>query len=719
MYIATAQPDSTRKKVAVVLSGGGAKGVAHIGVLQVLEDAGIHVDYVVGTSMGAIIGGLYSIGYSPQSLDSLVRAQNWEWLLSDKPKPTNRTFAEVDVEKSYVLSRPIMFKNGPLAASDGFIRGENLNGMFSKLTIGYHDSINFLTLPKPFTCIATDITMGDEVILNSGVLPEAMRASMAIPGVFSPVRKNDMILVDGGLVNNFPADVARRMGADIVIGVDVQAEFHKNDTLRSIPSIAGRIIDIACRNKFEDNLKLTDLYIKVDVEGYSSASFNHEAIDSLIKRGYSAAMGKIGQIDSLAASLAPQKEEAQKCWNENQKIFVRSIQFECNKGVDVEKLLKKCNLRERSFVDIADIDFALGELSSKLNFSSVNYRLYQQPDSSYRLKFLLKMGNNSMVNLGIRFDSEEVVSLLMNTRTKLFSGIPEISITGRLGKQYMGNLKYIINTSPLSNFGISYTYWYHDIDINQNGKRICNVVYSYHDVELGYENMRFNNFRILVGAGLEIYHNLDILHRSPEIFGSDLSSSYHFLKYIIRTDFNNQNQMYYPTRGIRFGAQGTVYTDNAIQYKDHDPFYAVSAMFTCAIPLSKRFTFEPSTYGRLVEGSDVPKFYLNAFGGESPARYFQQQIPFTGIGRVEMTDDVLLAVYAKFRYEFSNRHYISLISNMAFSNTCIGQLFTDELVYGVGLCYSYNSLLGPLELSASYSNRTDRLFGYLNLGFYF
>ena len=223
-------------RVAVVLSGGGAKGVAHISALKVIEEVGIPVDYVVGTSMGSIIGGLYAIGYSPTQLDSLVRSQDWEWLLSDKPKRDYRTLTEQENEVRYILSVP-MTRKGSLLKPESLARGQNIGDMFAALTIGFHDSIDFRRLPVPFACIATDITDGSEVILNRGVLAEAMRASMAIPGVFSPVRKDGMILVDGGLVNNFPVDVARNMGADIVIGVDVQEGLHKEDRLNSLSEI--------------------------------------------------------------------------------------------------------------------------------------------------------------------------------------------------------------------------------------------------------------------------------------------------------------------------------------------------------------------------------------------------------------------------------------------------------------------------------------------------
>ena len=226
-----AQTDSTaskpkveRKKVAVVLSGGGAKGMAHIGALKVIERAGIPIDYITGTSMGSIIGGLYAIGYNANSLDSMVRVQDWSYVITDKEDLTKQSLADRKKQNTYVLNRGITV--GKLNYNDGgIIQGKNLAELFQQLCYGYTDSLDFSTdLPIPFACVATNVIDNSEYDFHSGRLPVAMRASMAIPAAFSPVRIGDMVLVDGGLRNNYPADIAREMGADIIIGVTVQGE---------------------------------------------------------------------------------------------------------------------------------------------------------------------------------------------------------------------------------------------------------------------------------------------------------------------------------------------------------------------------------------------------------------------------------------------------------------------------------------------------------------
>ena len=206
----------------------------------------IPIDYIVGTSIGSIVGGLYAIGYTPSQLDSIVRRQEWSLLLSDKTERKKLSLDRREEKEIYIISIP--FDPSKKQKMDGLIQGENLNALFSDLTIGYHDSIDFKNLPIPFACVATDIVSGNEIAFHKGVLSAAIRASMAIPGAFTPIRKDSMVLVDGGLKNNYPADVAKQMGADLIIGVSVQSEPQKAEKLNKVTDILTQVIDFACKN---------------------------------------------------------------------------------------------------------------------------------------------------------------------------------------------------------------------------------------------------------------------------------------------------------------------------------------------------------------------------------------------------------------------------------------------------------------------------------------
>ena len=430
----TAQP-GPRKKVGVVLSGGGAKGMAHIGALKVIEEAGIPIDYVVGTSMGSIIGGLYSIGYTPEQMDSMVRRQDWSFLLSDKIPRSEQNMAEREASEKYVFSLPFG-KNAKTQAVGGLIKGQNLANLFSELTVGYHDSIDFNKLPIPFACVSENIVNGNEVNFHKGVLATAMRASMAIPGVFTPVRLDSMVLVDGGVVNNYPVNVARAMGADIIIGVDVQNDLKPANELNSTGSILGQLINLMGLELYKKNLKETDTYIKVDVEGYSAASFTPSAVDTLIRRGEEAALAQKNSLIKLKQELGLDSTYMPKPlpsypYSPNRKVYIKEITFDGLDEKDKRWLLKRCDLKEDSEISLRRIEEATAILCSNLEYSSATYNLPEAPGGGYNLHFLLSKKYENKLNVGIRFDSEETASLLINVTSNFRGKSTHYAVTDR------------------------------------------------------------------------------------------------------------------------------------------------------------------------------------------------------------------------------------------------------------------------------------------------
>ena len=396
-----------RPKVAVVLSGGGAKGTAHIGALKVIEEAGIPIDYVVGTSMGAIVGGLYSIGYTPQQLDSMVNAQNWKFLLSDAPNPKDVLLDDRLKSEHYVLSIPFSLKSANISDA-GIIKGRNLARLFSTLTDGYQDSVNFNRLPIPFACVSENLVDGSEVVFHEGILATAMRSSMSIPGVFVPVDLNGMVLVDGGMVNNYPVDVALGMGADYIIGVDVQSPLLKASGLKSLKDIFGQIINLQGERKYRENLRKTDVLIKVDVSGYSAASFTKEAIDTLIVRGERAA------IDSWDGLLALKKKLGlADDYQPRRPGPFRLPGVDADKEIPVDSQIAAPAVRENK------------------------------------------------LNIGFRFDTEELAALLANTDF-YFGRRREslVSLTARLGKRTLARLGYSYQWRGGWQAGLAYQFDY-------------------------------------------------------------------------------------------------------------------------------------------------------------------------------------------------------------------------------------------------------------------
>lgn len=709
-----------RPRVAVVLSGGGAKGVAHISALKVIEEEGIPIDYVAGTSMGAIIGGLYALGYSPAQLDTLVRNMDWEWLLSDRPKRIYRTLMERENEKRYILSVP-MTRRITLQKPESIGKGQNISDMFAALTMDYHDSIDFRRLPVPFACVATNLTDGSEVVLERGVLAEAMRASMAIPGVFSPVRKDSLVLIDGGMVNNFPVDVARRMGADIVIGVDVQQGLHEADKLNSLSGILSQIVDIACQNKYKDNRQQTDVYIKVNVQGYSAASFTRQAIDTLICRGWQAADSRRNELRKVAARIG-QKEIPQTADTPRsllqEDVFIRKIRFEGAGTKDDDRVIRRCRLHENNWTSYARIEQALAVLRGELNYSEVSYRLFKEEDG-YQLVFYMADKNATAFNIGARFDTEEVASLLLNSSFYFSTRLPSsLSVTGRLGKQYMAGVEYIFQPSLMRNINLGYTYRYHDIDFYRRGDKACNATYNHHTFEAGYSSVWIRNFSYRLGMAYELYHNTDVMYRQ-DAYRPGRRMTDNTLRYFIRADYNAQDHAVFPTRGLRFSASGSVYTDNMTGYRGHSPFYALAGSVAWAYSFNDRLTLLPAGDIRILEGDDIPLCYTNALGGEMPSRYLAQQVPFIGAGHVEPAGDVLLVGNLKLRYRVSGKHYLSCIGNIASSTGKFSRIGKERILYGLGMNYTFGTIFGPLGITAGYSNLAENFYCFANIGYCF
>lgn len=722
LFLALPALAQERKKVGVVLSGGGAKGVAHIQALKVIEEAGIPIDYIVGTSMGSIIGGLYSIGYTPQQLDSMVRKQDWMFLLSDRVKRSAMSLNEREKSEKYVFSFPFT-KSPKDAVSGGIIKGQNLANLFTELTVGYHDSVDFNKLPIPFACVSQNIVNGEQIVFHNGILATAMRASMAIPGVFTPVRKDSMILIDGGMINNYPVDVARSMGADIIIGVDVQNNLKGIDKLNIAPDILSQIIDLTTKNNHQSNVGLTDTYIKVNVEGYSSASFTPAAIDSLMHRGEVAARKQWASLLALkkkigiADTFVPQSHGPYTMFSKDRTLHVKEITFSDVEENDKKWLMKKCKLQENSRISMRQIEQALFILRGNQSYSNASYTLTDTPEG-YKLNFLLEKKYEKTINVGIRFDSEEIASLLINATAQLKTHIPsKVSVTGRLGKRYMARVDYTLEPMQQRNVNFSYMFQYNDINIYDHGDRAYNTTYKYHSGEFGFSDVWYKNFRFGFGARIEYFKYKDFLFKKPE-FTMNVNSEY-FISYFAQLRYNTFDKGYFPSKGSNFSGAYSLYTDNFARYNGHAPFSALSASWESVFSISNRLTLIPALYGRVLIGQEIPYAYENALGGDVFGRYLPQQLPFAGIYNIELTHNSVAVASLKLRQRMGSKHYITLAGNFALSDDNFFKILKGNRIYGCSIGYGLDSMFGPLEASLGYSNQSKDVGFYVNLGFSF
>lgn len=712
-----------RKKVGLVLGGGGAKGVAHVGVLKVLEEAGIPIDYIAGTSMGAIVGGLYAIGYSASEIDSMVRVQDWSLLLSDRVRRNDLSFPEKENSERYVFSLPFGKKEIDI---EGMIKGLNLQNLFSSLTIGYHDSVDFNRLNIPFACVALNVVDGKEYVFHEGSLPLAMRASMAIPAVFAPVRLDSMVLVDGGIKNNYPADVAKDMGADIIIGVDLgTSDLKQLERIKTPWDIVGQIIALHGYEKYGPNREMTDLLFRPDTDPFTSASFSEQALDTLIDRGEQIARAQWDEILALKKRIGLASDEKPYPTVGSSHVYptlntdtfrIRSIRYE---GVDPrdEKWLSQISgLKENSLITMKDLEKAMSVVVGTNLYANVNYKLVGERQED--LVLTVQEKSNTALNVGLNFNTEDIVNLLLNltysNRVKYHS---RFSVTGRIGKRTYGRVDYAVERNPLRNFNFSYMFTYHDLDVYNRGDKVVNVTYRHHFAELGYSDMNWLNFKLKLGLRYEYFDYNSVLYT---IGNQDYeATSDGFISYFVQAHLETLDRRYFPSKGVSLEADYSIYTDNFVTYKGHTFFSALKLGFLTVLPLTSHLCLLPSVNGRVLIGQDPAYPFLNAVGGDMPEHYLPQQLAFAGLSHVEIFNNSVVIVGLTLRQRVSDRHYFSLVANYAIHEDNFFDLFEGESVWGGSIGYAYNSIVGPMSLNLGLSNRDKSPQFYLNLGYSF
>jgi NTE family protein len=707
----------------VVLSGGGAKGMAHIGALRVIERAGIPIDIITGTSMGSIIGGLYSIGYNAQSLDSMVRVQDWSYVITDKEDLSNQSLSDQRKQNTYFYTTGLTIGKRDLQAG-GFIKGKNLAELFQQLCTGYTDSLDFThDLRIPFACVATNVIDNSEVDFHSGRLPQAMRASMAIPAAFSPVRIGDKVLVDGGLKNNYPADIAREMGAEVIIGVTVQGAPKVAEDMSGTMSILSQIIDVNCKNKYDENLAITDLHLQVDTKGYGSASFSPAAIDTLIRRGEELAMRhwndiialkqRIGIDDSFSpVILQPLRPKVM-----TEKQHVVGYTFE-NMTPQAERFLRqKFNLNKVDSIDAKLEQAITTTMRIDLFYQTAECRLVPEGDD---VRVILSAGNRKSVQLhaGVRYDTEEYAAVQVGLDIPMKTAIPvSTDITLRLGKRMMARGELTVHPRSITRPTLTYAFRRNDVDIYFKGERDYNIRYNQFQAEIIPINHDLRHFNIQYGLRWDYMHYRNKLGTETAI--QVVLKNEHFYSYHARVNYNSEDNWYFPTRGARFSAEYSYLTDNFAKLDDKPGMSEVKANWRMSFTLGDRFTLQPMFYGRLLFGTIVPPAFGNTIGGDWFGHYVEQQMPFAGIGNMEYVDHHFVAAQLQAQQRISDNNYVLFRVAGAQQASKVKELLDSRTLIGVQASYYYNTMFGPVGASIGYSNRTKKPYLFLNIGYEF
>ncbi len=649
------QTQKDRPIVAVVMSGGGAKGVAHIGALKVIEEAGYPIDIICGTSMGALVGGLYSIGWTPTELDSIVRSQEWTVLLSDRIEPDQLNLHQREEQNTYALIRGLS-SDKPL--SGGLIRGRNLMELFKQLCSGYLDSLDFNLLPVRFACVATNIVDNTEVDFHGGSIVKAMRASMAIPGVFTPVRIDDKVLIDGGLRNNFPVDIAKEMGADIIIGINVQNAPRTADEVVGATDVFNQIVDINCKNKYEENLEMCDVVIRVDVTGYSAASFTKSAIDSLLTRGE---MQARSQLEELIA------------------------------------------LRQNANID------------STVRPPYFTHPMVEQPEPIVISKAL----GAPVARVGFRFDSEEMAAVQISGSLPIHTKVPmQIDATARLGRRIEGNLSCIFVPGGFTSPSISYGFRRNELDIYSNGSRMYNILYRQHHAHAIPLNFNLHNFNIRAGLHWDFYDYYGRILTASAVVPTEIAnlSDEHWFLYRFVAEQDNENHWYFPSSGQRTRIVGTYITDNLFGIGNQSGLLDISANWRANINFGGGFSLQPMLYGRIIFGGEIPVCYASVLGNEWFNHDVEQQVPFDGIKYIEYIDRNFVALRLQAQYNPTGNHYIQLRFTAANCHDELNDMVAMPNMYGSTLAYFFDSYFGPIGATIGINSLSKKPQFYLNIG---
>lgn len=743
----------SRQTVAVVLSGGGAKGAAHVGVLRALEENGIPVDMVVGTSMGGLVGGLYSMGYSAEYLDSLIRAIDWNMMMSDKVPLSMISYDRRKYTEKYSFSVPFhyagtkekknlgqqlgveqqepqsgleVFQARAGSMPEGYLKGYNVYNILNSLTVGYQDEMEFKDLPVPFFCVASDVVSLLEVNWTKGKLVDALRSTMAIPIYFTPIRVNGMILIDGGTRNNFPVDIAKAMGADYIIGVDL-ADVTTYSDINNIPDILMQSISMMGKESYDVNMGGLDIYIHPDLTGYNMLSFGKENIADIIGRGYAAAQQHIDEIKALQKVVG----NTPKVLNNKPAtdigvtpVLVGQIEFDGLTPKEGRFFFDKLTIHPGEYVNKQKIEENVSFIFGTGAFESVTYSLLGTGEP-FRLTFNCVKGPIHRAGAGFRIDSEEVVSILLDLglgKHKLYG--TRLNINSKISNN--PTLDVEMNYTPLKGpkASLELQMRYPNADFKWTDDINTAATYKYHmlhnTAKFSIASPKWTHGYLSAGAK---YENMPyyVLPRQDEVYSfkngwySDAASAF------LRFRYDSQDNGYFPSRGSRFAIEYdfTFYGgDKTVSFK---PYHTLAMDWSFVIPMGERFSLIPSFNTRFLTGDEHFIPHLNYVGGVIGGRYNPSQIPFFGYNGLYEARDLLGTATLDARFKINQHNFVTARGGVLKDADKV-VLSTDMIIptaWAAGLEYAYRTVAGPLKADINWNSQTRKIGVYFGVGYEF
>ncbi len=674
-------------RIGIALSGGGAKGFAHIGTLRVLEEAGVQIDAIAGTSVGSLVGGLYAIGYTPHMLEELTIEQDWEALFTDAYDRRSWTI-ESKLARQYLIELPIRDQRPQLPA--GLVAGQRISQLLTGLTWAVHSVSDFRTLPIPFAAVATDLETGDAVVLDHGFLPQAMRASISIPSVFAPVKVGDRVLIDGGLSRNLPAQDVRELGAEIVICSDVSEPLASADSIRTLLDVLDQSLSFRTTESTNEQRRLCDVLIEPDIHGLSSIEFDRVA--EWIERGAAAAHQALPEIVALAGSSADRRP-VRRPLPLSDSVYVHDLALEGLRQAPRRTVADGLNLGVPGWLTREDVDDAISRAYSSGLFASVTYRLESMPLGDSALTVLavqFEEERRDRLGLGFRYETRYKASLLISaTLRSLLQHGSVTRLNLRLGQQIQLSGQYFRRSGPRRMLSLGGTAGWSQapIDIFEDGRRVAEVRVDVISLS-GLAGLALGN-TALAGVAIkgEYAHNRGAV--TADLF--DEKQTFYTLSGVLRVDSYDRDA--FPRRGVslvlksewadRSIGSGLSFSHSVLDAGARLPVHRSTSVIA-------RATLGTSS------GDDLPTHYLFFLGGSSPYFIFQDRhFPFFGLETHERRGTHVQSFQLGLQVQFASRFFVILRWNAG--NTFDEWDFDpDAYTAGYGLTFGVRTPFGPV-----------------------
>ena len=771
-----------RPTVGLVLAGGGARGLAHLGVIKYLEELGIPVDVVTGTSMGGLVGGLYAMGYTHDQLDSLVRAIDWPVMMSDNIPNTNISYRLRKYRDRFVIRIPFHYDDEDLeerfrrerlvdklgeeaghgsndmlkeavtkmgiGMPDGYLFGLNVRDMLSSVSVGYQDSLSFAELPIPYACVATDMYTMTPKYWTSGSLPDAMRSTMAIPFYFRAVRTEGAVLLDGGMRNNFPVDLAKEMGADIIIGSEMSVP-RQLDELNSPVDLLFQTITLLSKETAGPAREMVDFEVYHELKGYNMLSFDDKSVDDIINQGYQNALANKESFEAVAALVAgkavptvrrpaPAVNLAQK------KVRVGSIRFEGITQQELRAVLHPKDYPEDMEFDREKVERLLNKIYGSNVFESVTYHLAGR-EEPYVLVFDCQKGQVNDFALGVRADTDETVALALH----LGLGTRRL-----MGPRFTADLKLGTNPALTLDFSRKFAKGIPTIGVdfrtrlmrtnigwdNSVEERLWSMAA---DVYLEDSRMTRGTFRVGLTAEMDPYEQ----YLSYGETWKDWDWKSYWLSAFANFKFDTFDDGYFPTRGVRLTLKGrynfagySIDLDKNYAVLEEDPalteggrvprYISTLASVEAAFSIGNHFTILPKLYAAWYQpfGVNIMSYlardYMNMkhttmLGGFMPDRYTEFQIPFfLWPANTRNSSPYTAMAQLDLRYCFARKNYVSVRSGVLVRGDELRDFAENYKYWAFGAEYARQTPVGPLRLAAQWG-RIGGFSVYASIGFDF